>query len=375
LGLVVAGLLLGVLVTETALRFVDLRPGDSRGEDAYRRMHYIYTKTGLGKCYPSNPHDYFPYDLRTEEGMAKLGSIIAEVASLPDDWSLDEKVEHLRGNTPYCNNIELALLNGGPYPERSRDVLLIGDSFAFGEGLRLRDTIGYELAELVPEANFPNMAWPGSSIDTVFDVAKAPAETDVVLYLYNINDIARTDELILRRDLLHDAIRQRRVSGEDRAGDGVPAFCRRSRLCWMLYLRRWESERSRESIEYFHELYFAESNRAPRRHSFDEIAAMKTVLAERGVRFVVVMFPLYYKAPLADYPFRDIHELVGAEMRRRGVEFLDLLPAFDGYFSWYRFTVHPLDRHPSAEAIAIAADYLHGNLRLDEGVATAATAR
>jgi hypothetical protein len=143
----------------------------------------------------------------------------------------------------------------------------------------------------------------------------------------------------------------------------------------MLYLRRWEAERSRESIEYFRELYFGESNSEPRRHTFDEIAAMNEVLAGRGVRFVVVMFPLYYKAPLADNPFQDIHELVGAELRRRGIEFLDLLPAFEGYFSWYRFTVHPLDRHPSAEAIAIAADYLHGNLRLGEGVAATATAR
>ncbi len=362
---VLAGLVLGVVVVEIALWFVDLHPDERDSKGAYRRMHYIYTETGLGKCYPSDPLEYLPYDLRSEAGMAALGAIIGDVADVPDSWPVEQMVSHLRENAPYCNNIELALLNGGPSPERPRQILLIGDSFTFGEGLRLEDSIGYVMAEHYAQANFPNMAWPGASIDTIYDVAKVPANVDTVLYFYNINDIAKTDALLLRRDLLHDSIDEAMRKGEDLAGVDAPPYCSYSRLCWMLQLRRWEMERSQASIDYYRDLYFGAENDPPRRQTFEKIAAMKEILEQRSTRFVVIMFPLYYKAPFSDYPFRDIHALVQTELGRRGVEFIDLAPAFDDYFSWYQFTAHPLDRHPSAEAIEVAVSYLAEHLRLE----------
>ncbi len=358
IAVVVAGLLLGVLAIEVGLRFVGLRPDEADPEGSYRRMHYIYTETGLGKCYPSDPHDYLPHDLRTQPDGAGLAPIIADVSDVPDTWEVGRKVGFLREKAPFCNNIELARLNQGSHDQRQRRALIIGDSFAFGEGLRLEDTLGFELAERYGDFNFPNMAWPGSSIETLFEVTKVPRDVEAVLYFYNINDVSRTIELIHRRDHLHDRIREAMMAGEDAVGTGASPYCTYSKLCWMLQLRRWEEQRSQATIEYYRELYFGEENREPRERTFDRIAEMKAALAERSIRFVVVMFPLYYKAPFGEYPFRGIHELVAAELARREVEFVDLLPAFEDYSSWYRFTVHPLDRHPSAEAIEVTADYL-----------------
>ncbi len=366
LATLLAGLVLGMVVIEVALRFIELRPAEQGGADTYRRMHYIYTETGLGKCYPTDPRRYLPYDLRSDDGYARLGSIVSEVADVPDTWPVAKMVDYLRDNAPFCNNIELARLNGGRYPERPRKVLIVGDSFAFGEGLRLEDTIGYRLAEHFPDVNFPNMAWPGSSIDNVLDPVRTPPDVDTVLYFFNINDIARTDALVRRRDALHDTIRDATVSGENLAAAAASPYCHYSRLCWMLHLRKWEAQRSQASIDYYRDLYFSAENEAPRTRTFERISKMKSELARRSIRFVVVMFPLYYKAPFSEYPFAGIHDLVETELQSRGVEFLDLLPAYNGYWSWYEFTVHPLDRHPSAKAIDVAAEYLAGHLRFDD---------
>jgi hypothetical protein len=361
--LILGGLSLAVLLVEAGLRIGDFGVAE-RSAGAYRRMHYVYTETGLGKCYPTDPRGYFPYDLRRTDDLARLGAIVTDVTDLPDDWTTDEKVRFLSENAPHCNNIELVPLNSGPDPERSGKVLIIGDSFAFGEGLRIEDTIGYAMADRFPDVNFANMAWPGTSINTIFDVEGTPDDVDTVLYFYNINDLSRTEELKQRRDMLHDTIRS---SEQYWRTPAVPGPCGWLKTCRLVRYRDWEMRRSQATVEYFHEIYFGAENAEPRAATFDRIAAMEQILSARNIRFVVAMFPLYYKAPLAAYPLERIHRLVAEEVHERGVEFIDLLPAFQRYPWWHRFTVHPLDRHPSRRAIRLTADYLQGELHLEDG--------
>lgn len=361
--LIAGGLVLALVLIEVGLRLTDLRIAANPG-DTYRRMHYVYTETGLGKCYPTDPRDYFPHDLRRQDDLHNFGGIITDVTDLPEHWPLAEKVRFLADNAPHCNNIELVPLNSGPAPERAQKALIIGDSFAFGEGLRLEDTIGFALADRFPEVNFANMAWPGASIETIYDVADTPDDVHAVLYFYNINDLARTDALKERRDHLHDAMRERERRGR---GAAAAAACGRIYMCRLVRQRQWELQRSRSTVDYYLDIYFGDENRQPRQASFDRIGEMAELLSARGIRFVLVMFPLYYKAPLAEYPFRDIHRLVAEELAARGVDFIDLLPAFDRHPWWHKFTVHPLDRHPSARAIRLTADVLRGEYSFEDG--------
>ncbi len=361
--LVLLGLGLAVGIVEVGLAFVDIG-SPQRATESYRRMHYLYTETGLGKCYPTDPRGYFPYDLRKQEDLERLGAIVTDVTDLPEAWTTDEKVAFLRDKAPHCNNIELVPLNSGPDPERERKALIIGDSFAFGEGLRLEDTIGFVLADRYPDVNFVNMAWPGTSINTIFDVEETPGDVDTVLYFYNINDIAKTDDLKQRRDALHDAIRE---SERYWTAPSTPGPCSWFATCRLVRYREWELRRSEKTIDYFLDLYFGDENRQPRAASFDRIAEMHENLSRRNIRFVVVMFPLYYKAPFASYPLEPIHLLLADVLRQRDVEFIDLLPAFERYPWWHRFTVHPLDRHPSRRAIQLTAEYLEGQLYFEDG--------
>jgi hypothetical protein len=363
------GVLLGLAIAEVALRFAELRPLRLKPAEGPWKMHYADTHGGMGKCYPSNPHGYFPYDLRTEAGMRDLGANIGDVTGMPDDTDLEARIEHLRRHAPFCTNNVLSRLNGGPAPDRSRQALIIGDSFAFGEGLRLEDTIGYRLAEYFPDINFRNMSWPGNSIDTLYDVRGTGPEIDTVLYFYNINDLLRTDELQLRRLRLHDTSRDARLQADIPDGAPLLSFCHYFRLCHLVRLRQTEIERSQATIDYYHEIYFGPENEEPRRRSFALIGTMAEGLAAREVRFVVLLFPLYYRPPLTDYPFRRIHAKVAEEMERLGIEVVDLLPGYDRHLLWDKFTVHPLDRHPSAKAIEVAARHVRDHLDLDLHVA------
>lgn len=367
--LVSGGMLAAVAAIEIGLRLLEVRPL-VLGAEPQRRPHHLYTETGLGKCYPSDPRAYFPYDLRTPDGAERLGDIIGDVTHLPGEWSREEKVAHLRRYAPFCTNIELVRINGGPDPERERAVLLIGDSFTFGEGLRVRDTIGYRLAERFPDINFPNMAWPGAGVDTMFDVADTPGDVDHVLYFYNLNDILRTPALAEQRRRQHEAHEQARAAPPREAGAAAAFLCRHLALCRLVAARQSDLALSQSTVDYYRTLYFGAENAAPRAETFARIGAMHETLAAQDGTLTVVVFPLFYKPVLGDYPFRDIHALIAAELAARGVDGVDLLPAYDGYLSWERFLAHPLDRHPSAAAIEVAADYLRERLDLDTAAAT-----
>ena len=96
----VVGLLLGLIVVELLLALWGLPVVASEGASGRDRMHYIYTNTGLGKCYPSDPRGYFPYNLGIDTDLRTMREIIADVSDLPDELSIAEKVEHIRVAAP-----------------------------------------------------------------------------------------------------------------------------------------------------------------------------------------------------------------------------------------------------------------------------------
>jgi hypothetical protein len=363
--LVLVGLSLGIVGIEMVLSAADLRRFTVRPLEPNYRTYYLFTEIGIGKCYPSNPDDSLRYDLRESQDLERLRSLIKDVSDLPDDWSLAKQIEHLQTYAPFCNLIEIRRLNAGLDRNRPRNVLIVGDSFAFGEGLGVEDTVGYRLAGLLPDVNFSNMAWPGSGIDSLHDVS-APLgnKTEAVIYFYNINDIIITDDLRRRGRGLHHIHRPTEFPENPAGYSATFDRCDSFALCRFLRNRSANRRLSDESVAYYRNLYFSDENRELRSKTFEILGEMNRAVGEQGARFVVVMFPLFYKPPFSDYPFGAIHQLLASETGRRGIEFVDLLPAYEAHSGWGKLTVHSLDRHPSAEAIEIAARYLAERLNL-----------
>jgi hypothetical protein len=79
---------------------------------------------------------------------------------------------------------------------------------------------------------------------------------------------------------------------------------------------------------------------------------------ERGVPFVVVIFPLFGN-PLDDgYPFAEIHAQVARVAAEAGAKVVDLLPYYRG-LRWELLVVNgAADEHPNEIAHRIAAQTL-----------------
>jgi len=72
-------------------------------------------------------------------------------------------------------------------------VLLVGDSFCFGEGIRDEDTLAHQLSLKYDGYNFRNFGWPGTDAEDVLSsvvqgLTEMP-DLGSIMYIYNLNDI------------------------------------------------------------------------------------------------------------------------------------------------------------------------------------------
>ena len=75
----------------------------------------------------------------------------------------------------------------------------------------------------------------------------------------------------------------------------------------------------------------------------------------RGARFLVVIFPIFHRVGGAGYPLKAVHADLVRSLAARGVDALDLQPAYAGRAD-EELWVDPADQHPNDVAHAIAAE-------------------
>jgi hypothetical protein len=96
---------------------------------------------------------------------------------------------------------------------------------------------------------------------------------------------------------------------------------------------------------------------SPSRARFDAaVLSMKTEIEAAGSKFAVAIFPLLNGLD-GSYPFAKVHRDLGAFFESEGIQYQDLLPAFQGHGA-RSLWVHPTDQHPNVEGHAIAAKAL-----------------
>jgi len=238
-------------------------------------------------------------------------------------------------------------------PPGVRRVVSLGDSFAWGASVEFEDAYPQRLERgLRRRRREPwqvvNLPLPG--MNTVDEAAQLESEgmaygPDVVLLGFVLNDSEDAN-----------AAEARRVAEWAEPKEKPRHLLDHSALYRLVSTRLWATAENRRRVSGYKSMY---ADDAP-----GWIAAraalrrMGGLCRERGVPFVVVIFPLFGN-PLDDgYPFPEIHAKVAQAAAEAGAKVVDLLPAYRG-LRWELLVVNGADdEHPNEIAHRIAANVI-----------------
>ncbi len=232
----------------------------------------------------------------------------------------------------------------GPLPDPSRPaVLMVGDSFVFGEGVAYRDTFTARIERALSTRLSPPPALVDAGIPgygSVHEAARLPEwlarfGPRAVVLTFLPNDAIPLDQSIARGDDLLNV-------------DQEPPTSYLWRLVSNVLTR---SARDRE-VEAWYRDYYTGSRSAYWDEARAAIVDMAKRSAQSGAKFGVTIFPILHR--VKEQPFAEIHALVARTCRDIGVPCLDLGPVF-AHETDRDLWVHPTDHHPDAYAHGIAA--------------------
>jgi hypothetical protein len=339
------GLLAGLLLLEILVRvFIDSSwfvPRASVSHDPYYML-----------CYPTDPFNHFPIDLRKSNDSKMVGRCL-QIADL---------VDRLQRQTPYCvltnTSEDSPRVVTGPRSAKE-NILLIGDSFAFGEGVTDNQTFGYYLSEQLG-ARVVNAGVPGADVAEVNHVLRRALHYaghyhfTQVIYLFVLNDPLLPSELMQRQRFLNNLINirmqgLRNLNLAMRVLWRASHWSRTANAIMRVYMLRYVTA---DTIAWYQDIFNPVKNPLLA-DTFKMIGAMKQQADEKGVGFTLVIYPLLFD--LDHYPLREQHALIRREASAQGVNTIDLLTTFSAH-SHDDLIVHPIDLHPSGQAHYLAAE-------------------
>lgn len=317
------------------------------------RRRLSASKTVGVDAYPSNPRGYFHLDFRdpaTRERYAALGIHRIDILARSAPYGVD-----LRFNSRLCREGEF-----GPRRAGVRRVVVIGDSFTEGQGVRGEDTYPKRLEALL-NAVEPgrwevwNCGRRGVDFPELFQIFREllAFDPDIVVYGMVLNDPAQSRSFHARQAYVNDWIMDRgHMAGAE--GEREPPLLE-SRLVSFVRDRLERRRVGRETTRWYREIYGA-----PNREGWEEtqgyIREMRRTMRERGGAFLLVSWPLLIGLE-GEYPFAGVSEEIARFCREAGIPQRDLLPVFRGRSSTSLW-VHPLDMHPNEIAHRLAAEDL-----------------
>lgn len=347
-GLLVGSVALSLAVAEAGLRLAGyvpqrhVRPGGAWS--ARERL--------LLDCYPTDPRGYFDIDLRdpeTREALRARGvrELDAVAAATPHAVALQFNSLHFRDVEP------------GPRRPGVVRVVVLGDSFTEGQGVKEEDTYPRVLERLLDAGapgryevrNCGRRAADFPVLHKMFERALS-LEPDVLVYAMVLNDADRSAAFRERFPFLQDWILDRR-----RMLDGAPV--RPPPLQPRLFalaedrLDAWRIGRA--STRWYLGLYGPENAEGWRRTQ-DAIRDMHRRTAGRGGRMLMASWPLLAALEGED-PFAPASREIARFAQSAGIPRHDLRPALAGRPT-ESLWVHPVDHHPNEVAHRLAAESL-----------------
>lgn len=334
----VSSVLLTLAVVEVALRFTSL---------AVQPLKLtLPTSHGSAQCYRTS-RESFPIDLSVPAQRAALLRIAMGGVARAEELGATR-----------CVAYDTRLRRLGTHPERLRRAAIVGDSFAYGEGVSDTETVGAALAERKPEIGFSSLAFAGADVFDVGRVVKRilndPSPPTDILYFYNLNDVQRTEAIAAREAPL----RQRLMLRFEKMRTSPNALERRSAL-YRIAERAWfDFSVTRLTTRTQLSMYFDPLNASGLDRTLAAVAEMAHSSRARGVGFWFVVYPWMVKDLLGRYPFEPIHRRLMAACATWGARCIDGANAFIEDRSMTQYVVDADDAHPNAAAHRKMAEYL-----------------
>jgi hypothetical protein len=276
-------------------------------------------------------------------------------------WELRPGFQGLYAGVPISIN-SYGFRGRGPGRGELARMLIVGDSIAFGQGVREDQTLAEQLnGRLQKDFGSPvevlNLGVPGYDTCQEYLSLKyhiLSLNPQVVVLLYAEND---TDPPVFQVN--GDSV----VTPDVRVGwfADLMAAARKQSAVYNLVWTRWQILKNpsygineyRESLS----AKFSENNPGWVR-SKSCLAEMIALAQSRSVRLIVISFPVLSGINEEPYPFGDYIQTICNAVRANGVECLDVVPALQS--SKIRLTVSTIEKHPSAEVYAIVAEKIGG---------------
>lgn len=340
--------LVAFLLMEAAFRLLGFVP------ERYRMTARMASArwTLLLDCFPTNPRGYFDIDLREPASREKyfhVAPLRYDTVAKRAPWAVESRYNSLRFRDAPL----------GPKPPGVKRVMVLGDSFTEGQGVKEPDTCSRVLERLLNEAEpgkweVRNCARRGTDFPALYEAFERilPYEPDLVIYALVLNDADQSEAFHARQSYVDDWIVDRgRQEDEAEAEPGL--F--RSRVFDFVQDRLQAYRIGRETTRWYLDMW-GEGNRDGWERTQAYLREMNRQAGQRGARLLVAPWPLFVALEGA-YPFTPAHETIARFCLEAGIAHHDLLPVFRGRPS-ASFWVHPVDRHPNETAHRLAAEAL-----------------
>lgn len=307
-------------------------------------------KSAAVDLYPTNPRGSFDVDLRDATQSA---AVVAR--GIPITTAMTERTPYgvsFTYDAERCRDRAF-----GPKTPGTKRIIVLGDSFTEGQGVREEDTFvrridrEWHADPTAPKMEIFDCGRRGRDFPALreaFDALLAQ-EPDLVLYAMVLNDPEQSKAFHDRQEFLNDWIvdRRRTTDGED---EDVTVH---GSMLWGLISDRLEGARVGRATSQWYLDLFGEPNAEGWAATQRSLGEMDQAMRARGGKLLVATLPLLVRLE-SGYPFDAPHAAIAAACTKLGLRCHDVLPAFRG-MKTADLWVHAVDLHPNEKAHGVIA--------------------
>jgi hypothetical protein len=227
---------------------------------------------------------------------------------------------------------------------KAADILVVGDSFTYGHGLRYEDTFIYLLeqklqdkSQAVSLLNFSKRGIDAEEVLSIYRRLKDTIPHDAVLYGLHINDLIKFPTSYIISNPMCIPWLVERSKGFDFIAKKIYKYSiRKYRIKQLL------------DPELFTEHHFDKKLQA--------LVTLNETVKSKGMRLTVVLLPIL--VDLQQHTFRPLYDGIKKSLDRAQIDYIDLTECLDN-FNDSDVWVLPFDQHPNKIANKVFADTLY----------------